>query len=379
MGISLTDKNMQQIVAQQSDWYEKRKGTVYGDFCVVDVWYDWEARKQMWKLQCTRCARVKITHNGKQYAQGKNKGTCVCRKNRCADAEEKIKANNSEGKNIDDLRIDQIIGNWRVVERTPQKGWLFECQKCGRMQYHYLNRIESEKQPLCTCEMSGENWSDPSWIGKRFGHLVIQKHGGHGTLICKCDCGTIKRVAGAHLLKARQKTCGSNCAYHEVGTKTHGLSGDRLYRIWSGMRQRCYNPNSHSYKIYGGRGITICEEWKDDVFAFREWALSNGYADDLSIDRIDCDKGYSPENCRWATAKEQANNQHPRYTFTDKKNSIEKRKRKTWVIDGEEKSIQEWCRDSGLSVQAVMYRVNTKGMTPKEALATPKQQGVNLF
>jgi hypothetical protein len=143
------------------------------------------------------------------------------------------------------------------------------------------------------------------------------------------------------------------------------------------MRQRCYNPKSHAYDIYGGRGIDICEEWRDNVFAFRDWALSHGYSDDLSIDRIDCDKGYSPDNCRWATAVEQANNQHPRWTFTPKQKYVRK-KLKTWVIDGVEKSIQAWCAEYGLTVQAVLYRVNNKGMTPKEALTTPKQQGVLL-
>ena len=225
--------------------------------------------------------------------------------------------------------------------------------------------------------MEANNWRDPAWVGKRFGHLVVLCHSGKGKLRCECDCGRVVEVKGYHLINKYQSTCGRDCSYHSELVRTHGLSNDRLFRIWKGMRRRCYDPKACGYNVYGGRGITICDEWRDDVFAFREWALSHGYSDELTIDRIDCDKGYSPDNCRWATAKEQANNQHPKWTFTPK-HKYKKKKLKTWVIDGVEKSIPDWCTEYGLTVQAVMYRVNTKGMTLKEALATPKQQGVLL-
>lgn len=336
----MNETNYKQVCDMQSQCYNERLGKIYGDFKVIDVWYDWQTRKQMWKLQCTKCGKTKITHNGQDYVKGKNKGNCTCGKD-----------------------LVKVLRNSEKIKKDS------DCTD--------VSRIKSRKQPPCTCKSVANNWADPIWVDQRFGHLVIQEYVGNATVSCVCDCGGIVNVKGADLLKGNQRTCGIDCIFHNEKVRTHGLSNDRLYRIWKGMRQRCYNPKAHGYSIYGGRGIDICDEWRDDVFAFREWALSHGYSDDLSIDRIDCDKGYSPDNCRWATAEEQANNQHPRCTFTPKR-KVKRNRRKTWAIDGVEKSIQEWCAEYGLTVQSVLYRVNTKGMTPLEALTTPKQQGASL-
>ena len=155
--------------------------------------------------------------------------------------------------------------------------------------------------------------------GQRFGSLTaieptnIRNSSGGRVWECECDCGKVAFVAAHDLTKGNTRSCGCSRKKkrpYRIKYGDHGV-GSRLYRIWTNMKTRCTNPHDdYKYSRYGGRGITVCRQWLDDYGAFREWALVNGYSDDLTIDRIDNDKGYEPDNCRWATKSAQAYNRH---------------------------------------------------------------------
>lgn len=135
---------------------------------------------------------------------------------------------------------------------------------------------------------------------RRFGHLTAIKYLGRSSWECKCDCGKIISIYGGNLKSGQSTSCGCRRINHVIHNKCH----TRMYSICQGMKRRCTNPNCKDYQYYGGRGITICNEWRNNFQAFYDWAMSHGYSEELSIDRINHNGNYCPENCQWITVSE---------------------------------------------------------------------------
>lgn len=154
--------------------------------------------------------------------------------------------------------------------------------------------------------------------GQKFGKLTVIEYAGkakdgHALWLCQCDCGSKPVKVPSNSLKLKRTTsCG--CIpikiIREIGVKstTHGKRKTRLYNIWENMKQRCYNEKHPRFKDYGARGITVCKEWLDSFQVFYDWSMTNGYKEDLTIDRKNNNGNYEPSNCRWATYLEQRHN-----------------------------------------------------------------------
>lgn len=237
---------------------------------------------------------------------------------------------------------------------------------------------------------------------ERFGRLValkrIPKKGQRTRWLCRCDCGKEKEILLGTLTSGRGRSCG--CLRREITSKRFRKYDEnknkRLYEIWVNMRSRCNNPNDNSYKNYGGRGIEICTEW-DEFLNFEKWSLENGYDELLTIDRINNDGGYSPDNCRWVDVKVQANNtrlnvrtkinginrtlaQHAekhnvnyftlfyRYSngLRDKDLIQPNRKRRIKVnLSGEVRNLKEWSRIKGINYGTLQHRYS-RGLRGEE-------------
>lgn len=209
-------------------------------------------------------------------------------------------------------------------------------------------------------------YADSNWIGKRFGRLevieyVMPEHG-RGFWRLKCDCGKEHNAIPHDVVTGKCKSCG---CYHDERCKERAAKFEhsvyenkRLYSIYNWVKRRCFNKSEPRYKDYGGRGITMCDEWRKSFDNFADWALTHGYTDDLTIERVDVNGDYCPENCKWITLAEQ------RYNL---RNTI-------WVdYHGERIQLAKLCQRLGLSYDNVHNRITVLGWDVEKAVEAPTQ------
>lgn len=201
--------------------------------------------------------------------------------------------------------------------------------------------------------------------GFKFGMLTVIKQAGFtddgkAKWLCRCDCGNYKVIRSCNIREnSKTKSCG--CYKREYLKRTkhsykHGMYGTRIYNEWASMKWRCYTKSNTSYKNYGGRGIRVCEEWLNDFLSFYTWAIENGYSDELTLDRIDVDGNYEPDNCRWVSMKVQDNN---------------KRNNKYLEYNGEIHSCAEWSENIGAKDRHTVSDRIAKGWSVEKAVTTP--------
>lgn len=305
--------------------------------------------RPLWRCKCDCGSEITITSRN---ISKRNVTSCGCDKR-------------------EDLTGEKF-GRWTVIGKAQKIGryyyWHCRCD-CGNEKDVRERSLKEGTSQSCGCiqretasKMCSETKRD-NLIGKRFGRLEVISRVGynreHHTTVwkCKCDCGTIKDIEAMALQSGHTQSCG--CLHRENVSKmakTHGLSNTRLYSIWSGMLTRCYCPgDGKTYEKYGARGISVCYEWRTSFESFYNWAINNGYLDTLSIDRIDNDGDYCPENCQWATAKQQANNRRSNILLT---------------YNGETKNASQWGEIIGIP-GSVICRRKKRGWSDEECIEIP--------
>lgn len=271
--------------------------------------------------------------------------------------------NDLTGRKFGKLTAIEPVGN----DKFGGKLWLCKCE-CGGETVALAGNLVNGRYKGCGCERGKALKEDLT--GKRFGMLTVLEEAEPYISLqglsftrwkCRCDCGSEKIAKSADLKNGKTNNCGCQTRKKKAKAKTiHGLSKTRIKGVWLNMLNRCNNPNCYEYESYGGRGITVCEEWRK-LENFAKWAYVNGYDEnaehgECTIDRIDNNKGYFPDNCRWITNKEQANNKRNNHFIEFK---------------GKRQTIAQWAEELGINKGTLSSRI-LNGWSLEKALRKEK-------
>lgn len=293
-------------------------GKRFGRLVVLEFggYSDAKKKNTKWVCRCD-CGNI-VTRTRKALLNSINSGCDKCRHMR---------------KDLTGKRFGRLTVQGEAYRKNNTIYWECKCD-CGNTTYLPTSSLTVGHTISCGCAKKKIDLT-----GKRFGRWTVLGRSKHNSRCwrCRCDCGTEKDVYQSALIYGKSVSCG--CYHHDMLSKrleTHGMSNSRIYNIYHNIKNRCGNPNNNRYKDYGGRGIKMCDEWSRSFEAFYDWAIKNGYRDDLSIDRIDNDGDYTPENCKWSTIEQQSNN-----------------KRRTVFFEflGVKKSLKQWTDFMGWSYE----------------------------
>lgn len=297
-----------------------------------------------WNCVC-QCGRTKVlTTSALNSGRTKSCGCANLRENKTGDV-------------FGDLTTIEYMGRYKGNPR-----WKCRCS-CGNEILIYESSLKQSNNPNCGSPIHNK------FLGKKYGKLTIYdtyiNDGRKRKYLCICDCGNEVFSTISNLTSGNTKSCG--CLAKETTAarnRTHGHSNERIYNIWSKMLSRCEKEYETSYHRYGGKGVSVCEEWKDFI-TFYDWSIKNGYSDDLTIDRVDNSGNYCPENCRWTSYKEQARNQSSNILVE---------------YNGETKTLAEWAEIYSLPYKLVHLRYRRYNWNIEKTLKTPirnKNKGGN--
>lgn len=377
--LGITDRNAIQML----DKYKSRIGYRTVDYKVTDITYLGKGTRSI-ELTCIHCGNK--TH--KLFNGCKNKWSEL---QKHCDCQKILKKQKEPIRNDDKSYLGQKYGDYEIIDficikHKNKSGstvhWKCKCISCGCEVQKLPAGLKQGKGDRCIChkEKSRNEIDYSGFIGQKYNRLEVvsfqrKKQGSTNRLyaICKCDCGAYTDVQWYQLTQGLVKSCGC----YQAELRDNAISRSPLYATWAGMKYRCENPNNAGYKDYGGRGIKVCDAWQD-FRTFEKWAIENGFdkSQGLTLDRIDVNKGYSPDNCRYANKWVQAVNQRPRINSLKNAQRVVKGR---YEVDGVFDTKKNWCKKYGVSEATVTYRVNHMGMTFKEALiAEKKTEGNHL-